>query len=79
MINDSIISYQILLRITQIHSKRTVVVLNNVNISVHRGGKHNSLKVIVIYRKEPTKKYIKGKTYREAAQQELIELKNCFE
>ena len=62
--------------VTRINSKSSVVVLN---ISVHMGGKHNSLKVIVIYRKEPTKKYIKGKTCREAAQQELIELKNCFE
>ena len=76
--NDNIIRVTKLLNVTQINSKRTTVVLNKVNISVHMGGKHNSLKVIVIYRKEPTKKYIKGKTCREAAQQELIELKNCF-
>ena len=67
-----------ILNVTEIISNRIGIVLKKVNFSVHVGSKHNSLKVIVIYRKEPTKKYIKGKTCIEAARQELIELKNCL-
>ena len=64
LINDNIIrvnknlekypSY-VYIHCTEIFSNRTSTVLNKVNFSVQMGGKHNSLKVIVIYRKEPTK------------------------